>query len=126
MDVVDDLMKANTCIKQPVEIYSKKYYTSQVKPDLDSTDTNISMLRQQIKTKFKVESKEIQDEVMCIHEEQITNKNSAIVVKDDEETYLDIGVEARQRVFFFFFLLIIVHRGVLLHIALYYRQGVDC
>ena len=96
-DVVDDLIKANTRIKHPVEIYSKKYYTSRVKPDLDSTDTNISALRQQIERKFKSESKEIQDEVMRIHEEQITNKDSAIVTKDDEEAYLDIGVEARQR-----------------------------
>ena len=96
-DVVDDLIKANTHIKHPVEIYSKKYYTSRVKPDLDPTDTNISVLRQQIERKFKAESKEIQDEVMRIHKEQITNKDSGIVAKDDEETYLDIGVEACQR-----------------------------
>ena len=80
-----------------MEIYSKKYFTSRVKPDLDSTDTNISTLRQQIERKFKAESKEIQDEVMRIHEEQITNKDSTIVAKDDEEAYLEIDVEARQR-----------------------------
>ena len=90
-------MKANTRIKRPVEIYSKKYFTSWVKPDLDSMDTNISTLRQQIERKFKAESKEIQDEVMRIHEEQITNKDSTIVAKDDEEAYLEINVEAHQR-----------------------------
>ena len=100
MDVVDDLIKVNTRIKQPVEIYSKMYYTSRVKPELplDSTDsTNISTLRQQTEKKFKAEPKEIQDEVMRIHEEQITSKNSTAVAKDDEETYLDIDVQVRQR-----------------------------
>lgn len=98
MDVVDDLIKVNTHIKQPVEIYSKMYYTSRVKPEipLDSTDTNISMLRQQTERKFKTEPKEIQDEVMRIHKEQITSKNSIAVAKDDE-AHLDINVEVCQR-----------------------------
>ncbi|KIM50563.1 hypothetical protein SCLCIDRAFT_145177 [Scleroderma citrinum Foug A] len=97
MDVVDDLIKVNTCIKQPLEIYSKMYYTSRVKPEipLDSMDTNISMLRQQTERKFKTEPKEIQDEVMCIHKKQITSKNSIAVAKDDE-AHLNIDVEVHQ------------------------------
>ena len=100
MDVVDDLIKVNTHIKQPVEIYSKMYYISRVKPKLplDSTNsTNISTLFQQTEKKFKVEPKEIQDEVMHIHKEQITSKNSTAVTKDDEETYLNIDVQVCQR-----------------------------
>ena len=98
MDVVDDLIKLNTCIKQLLEIYSKMYYTSWVKPEipLDSMDTNISMLCQQTERKFKMEPKEIQDEVMRIHKKQITSKNSIAVAKDDE-AHLNIDVEVHQR-----------------------------
>ncbi|KIM57479.1 hypothetical protein SCLCIDRAFT_10445 [Scleroderma citrinum Foug A] len=73
------------------------YYTSRVKPEipLDSMDTNISMLRQQTERKFKMEPKEIQDEVMCIHKKQITSKNSIAVAKVDE-VHLNIDVEVHQ------------------------------
>ena len=85
-------MKGKSCVKQPVEIYSKMYYTLRVKPDMpcDSKDSSISNLCDQIKKKFRAELQEIQDEVMRVHNEQSsTSKNSTSIAEDDEETYPD-------------------------------------
>jgi len=93
-------MKDKTRAKQPLKIYSKMYYTSQVKHDnpLDSADTTIASIRRQIKKRFKTEPQEIQDEVMRIHREQTTSKNDMSVAEEEEEdTYLDIDPETLQR-----------------------------
>jgi len=85
-------MKGKSRVKQPVEIYSKMYYTSQVKPDMpcDSKDSSISNLPDQIEKKFRAEPQEIRDEVMRVHDEQSsTSKNSTSIAEDDEETYPD-------------------------------------
>ncbi|KAL4062636.1 hypothetical protein V8B97DRAFT_1877638, partial [Scleroderma yunnanense] len=91
LSIIDDLIKSNTCAKQLLEIYSKMYYTSQVKPGhpLDLKDTNISSLWQQIKKQFEAKPQQICNEVMCIHKEQTISKNTPIE-KDDEEACPDI------------------------------------
>ena len=98
MTILDSLMKGKTWAKQLLEIYSKMYYTSQVKHDnpLDSADTTIASIRRQIKKRFKTE---IQDEVMHIHREQTTSKNDMSVAEEEEEedAYLDIDPETLQR-----------------------------
>ena len=80
LSIIDGLIKSKTCAKQPLEIYSKMYHTSQVKSDspVNVTDANISTLCKQIEKKFRVEPQEIQDKVMCIHSEQTTSKNMSI------------------------------------------------
>jgi len=85
-------MKGKTHVKQPVEIYSKMYYTSRVKPNIvgNSTDTNISSIRDRIEQKFKAESSEIRDEVMRIHNKQKTKS-----VAEDEEVPIDAKTRAR-------------------------------
>lgn len=77
------------------------YYTSQVKPDMpcDSKDSSISNLHDQIEQKFRAEPQEIQEEVMCIHDEQssLISKNSMAFAEDEEETYPDTDVETHKR-----------------------------
>jgi len=94
--MVDDLMKGKTRVKQPVEIYSKMYYTSRVKPDIacDSQDSKSSSIRNQIMKRFKAEPPEIQDEVMRIADAQSSiNQKTRSTVANDEETYLDVDVD---------------------------------
>ena len=94
-------MKGKTRAKQPEEIYSKKYYTSRVKPNVacDSlADSKISSIRDQIKKQFKAEPQAIQDEVMRICEEQSsTSQKTRSTVADDEGTYPDVDVETHIR-----------------------------
>jgi len=68
------------------------YYTSRVKPNNvgNSTDTNISSIRDRIEQKFKAESLEIRDEVMRIHNKQKTES-----VAEDEEAPIDAKTRAR-------------------------------
>ncbi|KIM55582.1 hypothetical protein SCLCIDRAFT_10945 [Scleroderma citrinum Foug A] len=92
LSIVDGLMKGKSCVKQPVEIYSKMYYTLWVKPDMpcNSKDSSISSLHDQIEKKFMAELQEIQDEVMRVHDEQSsTSKNTMSIGEDDEEMYPD-------------------------------------
>ena len=105
LSIVDGLIKSKTCAKQPLEIYSKMYYTSRVKPNspvntTNVTDTKISTLHKQIEKKFREEPPEIQDEVMCIHSEQTAGKNTSInvsVAEDDEDFDLVTDMEMRTR-----------------------------
>jgi len=93
-------MKGKTCVKQPVEIYLKMYYTSRVKPDMacDSQDSKISSVHDQIMKWLKAEPPEIQDEVMCICDAQSSiNQKTRSTVTDDEETYPDVDVDTRIR-----------------------------
>jgi len=93
-------MKGKTRVKQPVEIYSKMYYTLRVKPDIacDSQDSKISSVRNQIMKRFKAEPPEIQDEVMRICDAQSSiNQKTRSTVADDEETYPDVDVDTRIR-----------------------------
>ncbi|KAI6146259.1 hypothetical protein BKA82DRAFT_4356660 [Pisolithus tinctorius] len=94
LTIIDGLMKAKTRIKKLLEIYSKMYYTSQVKPDI-STDSNISSLCDQIDKKFRVEPQEIRDEVMCIHNEQHTSRKTPPTESDDEIS-ADVDAETRR------------------------------
>jgi len=50
-------MKGKTRAKQPLEIYSKMYYTLRVKHDnpLNSADMTIASIRGQIKKRFRTE-----------------------------------------------------------------------
>ena len=99
LDVLDRLMKGKSRAKWPVEIYSKMYYTSQVKPDnsLDSPAQNICGLRRHIEKKFKDEPQEIRDEVMPVHSEQSSSKNDTSVFEDEDQAHLELDAEARQR-----------------------------
>ena len=105
LSIVDSLIKSKTRAKQPLEIYSKMYYTSHVKPNspvdtTNVTDTNISTLCEQIKKKFRVEPQEIQDEVMRIYSEQTTSKSaskSAPAAEDAEEIDCVTDMEVRTR-----------------------------
>ena len=99
MDVLDGLMKGKSRAKWPVEIYSKMYYTSWVKPDnsLNSPAQNICGLHGHIEKKFKDEPQEIQDEVMCIHSEQSSSKNDTSVFEDKDQAHLELDAEAHQR-----------------------------
>jgi len=98
--MVDDLMKGKTHVKQLVEIYSKMYYTLQVKPDMacDSQDSKISSVHDRIMKQFKAEPQEIQDEVMriCDVQSSISQKTRSTIA-DDEETYPDVDVDTRIR-----------------------------
>ncbi|KAI5992360.1 hypothetical protein F5J12DRAFT_897249 [Pisolithus orientalis] len=91
LTIIDSLMKAKTHIKKLLEIYSKMYYTSQVKPDI-STDSNISSLHDQIGKKFRVEPQEIQDEVMHIHNKQHTSRKMP-PTESDNEISADVDAE---------------------------------
>ncbi|KAI5999829.1 hypothetical protein F5J12DRAFT_895072 [Pisolithus orientalis] len=91
LTIINSLMKAKTCIKKLLEIYSKMYYTSQVKPNI-STDSNISSLHNQINKKFRVEPQEIRDEVMCIHNEQHTSRKMP-PGESDNEISADVDAE---------------------------------
>ena len=105
LSIVDGLIKSKTCAKQPLEIYSKMYYTSRIKPDspvdmTDATDTNISTFREQIKKKFRVEPQEIQDKVMRIYSEQTTGTStskSAPAAEAAEEINRVTDMEVRTR-----------------------------
>ena len=99
LDVLDGLMKGKSCAKQLVEIYSKMYYTSRVKPNnsLNSPAQNICGLHRHIEKKFKDKPQEIQDEVMCIHSEQSSSKNNTLVFEDKDQAHLELDAEARQR-----------------------------
>lgn len=100
LSIVDGLMKGKSCVKQPVEIYSKMYYTLWVKPDMpcNSKDSSISSLHDQIEKKFMAELQEIRDEVMHVHDEQSsTSKNTTSIGEDDEEMYPD-GTHKRYEV----------------------------
>jgi len=99
LDVLDGLMKGKSHTKQPVEIYSKMYYMSWVKPDnsLDSPAQNIYSLRRHIEKKFKDKPQEIQDEVMCIHSEQSSSKNNTLVFEDKDQAHLELDAEVCQR-----------------------------
>jgi len=93
-------MKGKTRVEQPVEIYSKMYYTSRVKPDIacDSQDSKISSVRDRIMKRFKAEPPEIQDKVMRIADVQSSiNQKTRSTVADDEETYPDVDVDTRIR-----------------------------
>ncbi|KIM60070.1 hypothetical protein SCLCIDRAFT_26860 [Scleroderma citrinum Foug A] len=59
---------------------------------VNATDAKISTLREQIEKKFRVEPQEIQDEVMRIHNEQTTSKNTSLA-EDEEETDLVADME---------------------------------
>ena len=101
LSIVDSLIKSKTHAKQPLEIYSKMYYTSHVKSvnATNAADTNISTLREQIEKKFRAEPQEIQDEVMRIHSEQTTGKKASknMSVAEDEEVKLVTDMEMRTR-----------------------------
>ncbi|KAI6046829.1 hypothetical protein EDC04DRAFT_2887686 [Pisolithus marmoratus] len=64
------------------------YYTSWVKPDINSKESNISNLHIEIDKKFQTEPQETQDEVMCIHKEQSSDSKNVAMVEDDEKAYL--------------------------------------
>jgi len=99
LNILDSLMKGKSHMKWPVEIYSKMYYASWVKPDnsLDSLAQNISSLRKQIEKEFKDEPQEVQDEVMHIHSEQSSSKNNMLVLDDEDQAHLELDAEMRQR-----------------------------
>ena len=100
LKIVDDLVTGKTRAKHPVEIYSKLYYPSRVKPDMacDSQDSNISGVRDQIKKWFEAESPEIREEVMRIYKEQSrASQKTTFTAEDDEETYPDVDVDTRIR-----------------------------
>jgi len=99
LNVFDDLIKGKSCAKQPVEIYSKMYYASRVKPDesLNSPAHDICSLRGKFEKKFKDESQEIQDEVMRIHSEQSSSKNNTPVLENEDQAHLELDAETRQR-----------------------------
>ena len=99
LTILDGLIKGKMRVKQPLKIYSKMYYTLQVKHNnpLDSTDTTIVSIHGQIENWFKAEPQEIQDEVMHVHMEQTTSKNDKSVAEDEEDAYLDIDLDTLQR-----------------------------
>ena len=99
LNVFDDLIKGKSCAKQPVEIYSKMYYASRVKPDesLDLPAHNICSLRGKFEKNFKDEPQEIRDEVMRIHSEQASSKNDTPVLEDEDQAHLELDAAMRQR-----------------------------
>ena len=99
LTILNGLIKGKMQVKQPLEIYSKMYYTLRVKHDnpLNSTDTTIASICRQIENQFKAEPQEIQDKVMHIHMEQTTGKNDKSVAEDEEDAYLDIDLDTLQR-----------------------------
>jgi len=99
LDVLDRLMKGKSCVKRPVEIYSKMYYTSHVKPNnsLDSLAQNICSLHGHIEKKFKDEPQEIRDEVMRVHSEQSNSKNDTSILKDEDQAHLELDAQMHQR-----------------------------
>lgn len=87
-------MKPRSRVKQLGEIYSKTFYNSRVKPELDSIGgSNISSLRQKIEESLKSEPQHIQEEVRRIREEQVSAKKrkraSSASSDDEEESTLD-------------------------------------
>ncbi|KAL4063756.1 hypothetical protein J3A83DRAFT_4378402 [Scleroderma citrinum] len=96
LTIINGLMKGKTHIK-PLEIYSKMYYTSQVKPKIagNSTDFNISNLHDHIEKKFRAEPQEIQDEVMCIHNKQSISKNMP-AAECNKEINLDVNMDTQK------------------------------
>ena len=91
-------MKGKRCAKRPVEIYSKMYYSSQIKPDnsLDLPAQSIcDLCRQLIEEKFKDEPQEILDEVMHVHSEQSNSKDDTLV-EDEDQAYLVLDAETHQ------------------------------
>ena len=99
LNILDSLMKGKSHAKQPVEIYSKMYYTLWVKLDnsLNSLTQNICSLHRQIEKKFKDEPQEIQDKIMCIHCEQSSSKNDMLVLEEEDQAHLELDAEMCQR-----------------------------
>ena len=97
LDVLNGLMKGKRHTKQLVEIYSKMYYSSWVKPDnsLNLPAQSICDLRRQIEEKFKDEPQEILDEVMRIHSEQSSSKDITLV-EDEDQAHLELNAETHQ------------------------------
>ncbi|KAI5999768.1 hypothetical protein F5J12DRAFT_784546 [Pisolithus orientalis] len=72
------------------------YYTSWVKPNNISTNSNISSLCDQINKKFRVEPQEIQDKVMHIHNKQHTVLMGGPDLVDAEEQCVIASLHIRK------------------------------
>jgi hypothetical protein len=84
---MDSLLKPKTRVNHLAEIYSKIFYDSRVKPDIEAaTQSDIASIRQKIEGSLKSEPQHIQDEVKRIRDEQVA---AASVKKKKRATSAD-------------------------------------